>query len=96
MLGVIGIRCVAAIGNIITIVLNGLMFGNIESGRIIVTDRSSGVAATNDCTVIISGNIRGTGGLAFTDFNLTVACLSPRIKHPERIVAIRFLVNKEG
>ena len=52
VLAVIPIRGVAAIGNIISIALNGLMFGTIESGRIIGTDRRSGVAATRHCTVV--------------------------------------------
>ena len=52
MLAVIRIRGMAAIGNIISIALNGLMFGTIESGRIIGTDRRSGVAATRRYTVI--------------------------------------------
>ena len=51
MLVLIHIIGVAAIGNIISIVLNGLMFGAIESGRIIGTDRRSSVAATRPCTV---------------------------------------------
>ena len=51
MLAVIRIRGVAAIGNIISIALNGLMFGTIESGRIIGTDRRSGLATMSRCTV---------------------------------------------
>ena len=53
MLAVICIRGVAAIGNIISIALNGLMFGTIKSGRIIGTDLHSGVAAKRRCTVFL-------------------------------------------
>ena len=52
VLAVIRIRGVAAIGNIISIALNRLMFGTIESGRIIGTDRRTGVAAVRRCIVI--------------------------------------------
>ena len=52
MLVVIRIRGVAAIGNISSIGLNGLMFGTIESGRIIGTDRRLAVAATRRCAAI--------------------------------------------
>ena len=51
MLAAIRIRGVAAIGNVISIALNRLMFGTIESGRITDTDRRSGVAATRRCRV---------------------------------------------
>jgi len=46
VLTVIRIRGLASIGNIISITLNGPMFGTIESGHIIGTDRCSGVATT--------------------------------------------------
>ena len=52
VLAIIRIKGMAAIGNIISIALNGLMFGTIESGRIIGTDRHSGAAATRCCTVV--------------------------------------------
>jgi len=53
---VIGIRGVVAIGNKICIVLNGLMFGTIESGHIISTDCHSGMAAMRHCAVLMMTN----------------------------------------
>ena len=53
MLAIICIRGVAAIGNIISIMLNGLMFETIDSGRIIGTGRRSGMATMRCCTVVV-------------------------------------------
>ena len=53
MLAVIRIRGVTAIGNMISIALNGLMFGTIESSCIIGADRRSGVATTRCYTVSV-------------------------------------------
>ena len=55
VLAVIHIRGVAAIANILSIALNGLMFWTIESSQIIGNDHRSCMATTRHCTLHVCG-----------------------------------------